>query len=124
MGSIYGDTLTGDDSVNRLEGGNGDDTLTGGGGADRLEGGTGNDTVIYSGSPGGVTVNLATGAVSGGDAQGDTISGFENVTGSAHNDVLTGDRGANVLAGGAGAEPVEWWFGNRYVVLCGLAQWG
>src|SRR3546814_4359380 len=56
----------------------------------------------YAGSAAGVTVNLATGTGTGGDAQGDTLSGIENLTGSDNDDVLTGDAGANVLDGGAG----------------------
>lgn len=40
---------------------------------------------------------------SGGDATGDTLRSIENVTGSAHDDRLNGDSGANVLAGGAGS---------------------
>ena len=53
-------------------------------------------------SAAGVTVSLLTGVGSGGDAQGDMLIGIENIIGSAHDDVLTGDAGANVLAGGAG----------------------
>ena len=42
------------------------------------------------------------GSVSGGHAQGDTLSGIENLTGSRHNDTLTGDDNDNVLRGGPG----------------------
>jgi hypothetical protein len=49
-----------------------------------------------------VTVSLATGTGTGGDAQGDTLSGFENLTGGSGNDVLIGDSGSNVIQGGAG----------------------
>jgi len=72
-------------------------------GADILDGGTGTDTAVYSASSAGVNVNLANaGAQSGGDAAGDVLSNFENITGSAFNDTLIGDAGANVLTGGAG----------------------
>jgi len=47
-------------------------------------------------------VNLVTGAVSGGDAQGDTLGGIEQLAGSAFADTLTGNAGANALWGGAG----------------------
>ena len=103
-GSAHDDTLAGDDGTNVLIGGAGNDVIEGRGGADTLEGGAGNDTLSYGDSLGGVTVDLSTGAVSGGDAEGDVISGFENVTGGAYDDVLTGDGGVNVLRGGAGAD--------------------
>jgi Ca2+-binding RTX toxin-like protein len=102
-GGAGNDTITGMAGVDHLYGGAGNDTIVGGGGADILDGGTGTDTVDYSASSAGVTVNLATtGAQSGGDAAGDVLSNFENVTGSAFNDSLIGDAGANMLTGGAG----------------------
>jgi Ca2+-binding RTX toxin-like protein len=111
LGSNYDDILTGDAGSNLIngalgddiiDGGDGNDSLIGGGGADVLTGGGGTDTAIYSGAPGGVTVNLAAGTGLGSDAEGDTLAGIENVTGSAFDDVLTGDAGANVLDGGNG----------------------
>ena len=59
--------------------GGGNDTIEGGAVADSLTGGTGTDFLSYAGSTVGVSVSLGTGAVSGGDAAGDTISGFEGV---------------------------------------------
>ena len=85
------------------------DYVDGGAGADTLGGSAGYDTLTYYSSTAGVSVNLASGTASGGDAQGDSISNFESVSGSAHNDVLTGnavsnslngDDGNDVLAGG------------------------
>ncbi|CAO3358758.1 calcium-binding protein [Azospirillum melinis] len=102
VGSIHDDRLTGDAAANRLEGGDGDDLLAGAGGADTLIGGEGTDTADYSASEAGVTVDLAAGTGLGGDAEGDVLSGIENLTGSAQDDRLTGDGGANVLDGGAG----------------------
>ena len=101
-GTAYNDNLTGDAGANTLDGGAGNDTLAGGAGADCLIGGAGTDTADYSGSTTGVTVNLGNGVGLGGDAAGDTLSGIENVTGSAYGDSLTGDGAANVLSGGAG----------------------
>jgi Ca2+-binding RTX toxin-like protein len=102
-GGTGNDTITGMAGVDHLYGGAGNDTIVGGGGADILDGGTGTDTVLYSASSAGVNVNLANaGAQSGGDAAGDVLSNFENITGSAFNDTLIGDVGANVLTGGAG----------------------
>ena len=47
-----------------------------------------------------------TGIGSGGDAQGDTLSNIENLTGSNFDDTLEGNAGNNVLAGGLGTDTV------------------
>ena len=107
IGSAFADMLTGDTGNNTLDGRSGNDTLIGGAGADVLIGGAGTDTADYSSSAAAVTVNLQTGLGSGGDAQGDTLSGIENIIGSAFADVLTGDSGANTLVGGAGADALN-----------------
>ena len=107
LGSRYSDVLTGDAGANRLDGGAGNDHLTGGAGADTLVGGTGIDTASYAASAAAVTVNLETGAASGGDAQGDTLDSVEYLTGSAHADTLIGDAGNNVLEGGDGADTLD-----------------
>src|SRR3546814_17659561 len=70
----------------------------------RSIGGSGTDTASYAGSANGVTVDLTTGTGLGGDAQGDTLSGIENLTGSNYDDTLTGDGGTNSLTGGNGNE--------------------
>ncbi len=112
-GNIERLTLTGATAINGtgngldniITGNSGNNTLIGGAGADTLIGGGGNDTAAYSGSTSGVTVSLVTGATNtGGDAQGDTLSGIQNITGSAFNDILTGDANANILIGGDGAD--------------------
>ena len=96
---------TGNDTLNGLAG---NDTLIGGAGADTLDGGTGTDTASYEGSSAAVTVSLAAGATNtGGDAEGDTLSNIENLTGSAHWDVLNGDAGNNVLRGEAGNDQLR-----------------
>jgi Ca2+-binding RTX toxin-like protein len=102
IGGDGNDSLAGGTGTDSLNGGTGNDLLVGGAGADKLVGGDGIDTADYSASAAGVTVNLAAGTGVGGDAQGDTLSSIENVTGSKFDDVLTGDAGANVLDGGQG----------------------
>ena len=111
LGSAYRDILIGDGGVNDLDGGagddelrgnEGDDVLEGGAGADRLDGGAGLDWVSYAGSNTAVTVRLRDGFVGRGHAEGDSISNFENVRGSAHGDILGGNHSANHLDGGAG----------------------
>lgn len=76
--------------------------MIGGPGADTLFGGEGVDTLSYAKAAAAVSVNLMTGAASGGDAQGDVFSGFENLIGGAGDDTLIGDALANRILGGAG----------------------
>ncbi len=93
-GSAFNDTLTGNAAANVIEGGGGDDLIEGGGGT---------DTASYAGAASGVTVSLAAaGAQETLGAGVDTLTGIENLTGSAFNDTLTGDAAANVLRGLAG----------------------
>ncbi|NDP59691.1 MAG: calcium-binding protein, partial [Oxalobacteraceae bacterium] len=106
-GSDHDDILRGDGGDNRLDGGGGNDVLEGRGGTDALVGGAGFDTISYASSASAVTVNLATGQGSGGDARGDTFDGIEAVIGSDFNDNLIGDAGANTLDGGAGNDLLE-----------------
>ena len=73
-----------------------------------VDGGAGTDTASYAVSNAGVSVSLMTGLGSGGDAQGDTLVSIENLTGSALDDTLEGNGGANVLTGGAGADTVSY----------------
>ena len=107
------DTLEGGDGNDGLGGGTGADVLRGGAGADWLSGGDGSDTASYWYSSVDVTVDLATGTGHGGDAEGDTLTGFEILSGSQSDDHLSGDALANtlqgwngndVLAGGAGKD--------------------
>jgi Ca2+-binding RTX toxin-like protein len=95
IGSQLNDTLIGNAYANVIEGGLGNDTMIGG---------AGNDTASYAGSAAGVTVSLALqgSAQNTGSAGVDTLSGFENLQGSAFNDSLTGDAGGNTLSGGDG----------------------
>jgi Ca2+-binding RTX toxin-like protein len=102
FGGAGNDSLYGGTGNDQIDGGDGNDILEGAAGADALTGGEGLDTASYASSAAGVTVSLATGAGLGGDAQGDTLTGIENLAGSAQADHLTGDETANVLSGGAG----------------------
>ena len=91
IGTSEDDVLTGTDAD--------PETIEGGDGRDALVGGTGpGDTVSYASSDGGVRIDLADGSdnaatgssASGDHARGDNISEFENVSGSAYDDELTG----------------------------------
>ncbi len=107
FGSPHTDMPSGDSDVNTIDGAVGDDVVEGRGGADRLIGGDGRDTVIYGVSPSGVTVSLLSRDGSGGDAAGDTVIAFENLTGSAFADTLQGDTNDNAINGQAGDD--SWW---------------
>jgi len=112
LGSAFNDTLTGDLNANTLDGGAGDDLLVGGAGADSLIGGAGTNTASYATAGSAVTANLTTGSGTLGDANGDTYSGIQNLTGSTFNDNLTGDANANVLDGGLGNDTLTGNAGN------------
>ncbi len=113
IGNSAANALTGGAGADTISGGAGDDTLNGGVGADALNGGTGIDTATYFSSASAVTVNLSTGVNTGGDAQGDTLIGIENVVGSnAGADNLTGDGGNNRLDGGVGADAMAGGLGD------------
>ena len=123
------DTLIGGAGADTLRGGDDDDTLIGGGdeaafsledfrllSGDIIDGGSGSDTASYRNAASGVKASLAPGAEKTGDAKGDVYTSIENLEGSAHDDVLTGDSGANVLkglggddtlVGGAGKDTLE-----------------
>jgi len=120
-GSGFDDTIRGNGGDNILEGLDGNDSLRGRGGADTLIGGLGNDTADYSQESAFVTVNLAAGTASGTSAGTDSLSGIEEVRGSAFADTLTGDdlvgfdgntfrglAGNDVINGGKGFDEVRY----------------
>ena len=103
FGGDGNDALYGGGGDDVIDGGAGNDVLVGGEGVDQLDGGSGKDTVDYSDSGSGVTVNLDTGAGTGGDAQGDSYTSIESVTGSDHADYVYGADSDGVTANlGAG----------------------
>jgi Ca2+-binding RTX toxin-like protein len=94
------------------------ENLTGSGFNDTLEGNSGNnalasaagssDTVSYEHATAGVTVSLAMSSAQNTIGAGtDTLTGFENLTGSGFNDVLTGSASANVLMGLGGNDTLN-----------------
>jgi Ca2+-binding RTX toxin-like protein len=99
-GSAGDDHIVGDGTANVLAGSAGADVIEGAGGDDVLSGGPGTDTVDYAGAPQGVIVDLGAGTGAGDGT--DTLSEFENVSGSAFADLLTGDDNPNAIAGGDG----------------------
>jgi CSLREA domain-containing protein len=91
------DTLT---AMEDLAGGEHADTLEGDGGSNTLDGGGGTDTATFESAGAAVDASLRTGTASGDGT--DELAAIENLTGSAHDDVLAGDEGDNTLAGGEG----------------------
>jgi Ca2+-binding RTX toxin-like protein len=106
-GTAFDDTLWGNIGNNVISSDSGNDTILGDAGSDTINGGLGNDTMSYAASASAVTINLALGTASGGDAAGDTLSNIENLIGSSGNDTLIGDTNANSLAGGAGNDTLR-----------------
>lgn len=78
-----------------------DDTYVATSANEMVQLGGGNNTVSYAGSTAAVLAN-AFGLCSGGFAEGDYLSGVENLIGSAFADRLNGSGWANRLSGGAG----------------------
>jgi Ca2+-binding RTX toxin-like protein len=129
------DVMTGNGGNDVLNGETGDDVLSGGAGADELNGGAGFDAVSYLTSQAGVRINLKAGTASGGDAEGDVLSGIEAAIGSVFDDVLNGNGGNNMLngdfgddllsggnggdtlIGGAGSDTASYQFSNAGVTI-------
>ncbi|MGA0533507.1 calcium-binding protein [Hansschlegelia sp. KR7-227] len=123
IGSEMNDTLSGGKGAEYMLGGEGNDIVVGSAGQDYMIGGEagllgsvsdpsdyfkGSDRLSYAASAKAVRVelfknfgpegpngetNFVLARGSGGDAQGDYIAGFRDLTGSAHDDVLTGYAG-------------------------------
>jgi len=113
-GDAQGDVLT---NIANLTGSAFDDVIEGDGGNNVLNGGAGIDTLTYVHATGGVSVSLAlSSAQTTGGAGVDTISLFENLTGSALADTLTGSTAANILTGLDGADSLNGGSGNDTLV--------
>jgi serralysin len=124
-GGTGSDTITGNAAANalwgnggndRLIGGDGNDNLFGGAGADRLDGGNGTDLANYSNATAGVVADLFSPGSNTGEAAGDTYVSIERLYGSAFNDSLRGDNGANLLNGLAGNDVLNGRDGNDTLI--------
>ena len=133
--AVHGDVLTGNAASNHLLGldgddtlsaGAGNDTLVGGAGADRLDGGAGaRDLADYSAGTAWVNVDLnlqdgtaaQTGGGAGSHAEGDILTGVEDVNGSAYGDSILGSTGHNVIFGYGGDDTL--FAGNGYDTVNG-----
>jgi Ca2+-binding RTX toxin-like protein len=107
-GGAGNDALAGRDGDDTLRGGAGNDSITGGAGADIIDGGDGVDVADYSASAAAVTINLAAGVASGGDAEGDQLSNIENIVGTDHDDTIYAGHAANNLNAGSGTDTLSY----------------
>jgi Ca2+-binding RTX toxin-like protein len=103
-GTSDDDAIYGFGGSDRIFGNGGHDFIVGGTGADTINGGPGSDTASYFDSPVGVVVSLVTHRGHFGTAQGDRLSGIENLQGSSHDDTLIGNDERNNLIGLDGAD--------------------
>ena len=106
VGSGFDDALTGDAGVNVFSGGAGNDVFEGKGGQDTLDGGNGIDFTSYANASASVSVNLATGVVTGPDGS-DILISIEGVFGSPFADTLTGSEVLNFLRGNGGDDILD-----------------
>ncbi|MFI0843767.1 calcium-binding protein [Mesorhizobium sp. IMUNJ 23232] len=108
-GTEWAETINGNGGTDTIHAGNGDkvfggagdDTLHDSGGHIKFDGGDDIDTVSYA-TQGQVKASLDAAFQNNFAAQGDSFAAIENLIGSAKNDWLFGDSGANVLDGGFG----------------------
>ena len=123
-GTIYGDTLTGNDGqniirgssdglgspVDHLYGQGGDDLISDGAGDHVMDGGDGADTFLYEALAiaTGIHVSLAAQGAAQDTGVGNlTLTNFENLTGTVYSDILTGDGNANTLTGDLGDDTLS-----------------
>ncbi|WP_281168300.1 calcium-binding protein, partial [Desulfomicrobium escambiense] len=123
-GNAAGNHLIGLDGDDTLIGNSGNDTLVGGAGADRLNGGSGTrDLADYSASTAWVNVDLTKqdgtaaqiGGGAGNHAEGDILTGIEDVNGSAYADSILGSTAINILNGYGGNDTISAGNGNDTV---------
>ncbi|HVI88964.1 MAG TPA: hypothetical protein VM659_11705 [Dongiaceae bacterium] len=113
--------LTGNAGANVLDGGGGDDTMTGGAGNDTYVVDSAGDVVseTLAGTAGGMDlVKSSVSYVLGTNVENLTLlTGAQNGTGNALNNVIMGNDGDNKLDGGAGADSLAGGLGNDTYVL-------
>ena len=106
-GGAGNDVITGSVVANVINGNGGDDVIDGGFGDNILNGGAGVDELrfLFANAP--TTVDLRVTSAQQTGTGLNTVSGFENVTGSRSGDTLTGDSGANLIQGLEGNDKID-----------------
>jgi Ca2+-binding RTX toxin-like protein len=99
VGSVFADTLTGDDGPNAIAGLSGVDTINGNGGDDEIDAGSGDD-VVFAGS--------GNDRVYGGDGADDLSgeAGSDDIDGGDGEDTIYGGEGGDHLKGDAGVDKI------------------
>jgi len=121
LAGIGNDTITTNGGADTIDAGEGDDVIDSGNGADTIKAGLGNDVVIgglqpdtldFADTANGVRVNLAISSAQDTGEGVDTITGVDNLVGSAFADTLDGNSGTNGIEGGAGNDTIQGRQGN------------
>ena len=94
-----------------------DNVLYAGSGNNTLNGGVGTDTISYVNSGYGVKIDISLPSAQATGGSGlDTLSGFENLTGSRFKDVLNGNSQANIIDGLGGNDTLNGDLGNDTLI--------
>ncbi len=101
-GEAGNDVIYGDADDDKLFGGAGRDQLFPGSGQDVVDGGESDDRVSYASSNAAITISLADGTASGGDAESDILINIEHISGTDFNDHIAGNDDRNRLKGELG----------------------
>lgn len=120
-GSIFKDSIKGDNKDNSLYGYVGNDKISGGGGNDYIFGGAGKDKLNgddgwdyarydadhFDGGYQGIVANLKTGEVIDSFGKLDILKNFEGIVGSYYGDKIIGDNSSNGLYGYSGDDNLK-----------------
>ena len=113
-GTISGVVILGSGSSTTTLGSE-DNTVSLAAGTHVVDGGGGTNTLSYAGAASGVTVSLRLSGVAQNTGVGtDTLTHFQALIGSSHNDRLQGSTGNDTLTGGLGADTFVVWPGDGW----------
>jgi Ca2+-binding RTX toxin-like protein len=100
-----------------------DNVIVASNGNNYIDGKAGIDTISYAAAPGPVSASISlTSIQSTGGSGNDMLLNFENITGSAFNDALSGNGGANVIDGGTGADTMSGFAGDDTYIVDNLGD--